>query len=89
MLSVLCIVLVFLFGTIQVAHVHPNDNLSHTDCALCLTAHLAVQVALPAVTLHVSPVVSFVEALLAPAHSRELSTFALFTRPPPADVASA
>jgi hypothetical protein len=86
LLTLLCIFLVFVCGTIQVVHVHPNDNLSHTDCALCLTAHMAVQVASPAVTLHISPVVSLVEALSAPARIRDLSTFALFTRPPPVDV---
>ena len=89
LLSVLCIVLVFASGTIQAVHVHPNGDLSHTDCALCLTAHTAVQVAVPSVTLHVTPVISFVEASVSAVRTPVLSTFALYTRPPPVDVASA
>ncbi len=47
----LCIALVVAVGTIQAVHVHPQDDLAHSDCALCVTAHLAVQVAEPPVTL--------------------------------------
>jgi hypothetical protein len=88
LLSVLCIALVFACGTIQAVHVHPNGDLPHTDCALCHTAHAAVQVAVPSVTIHVTPVVSFVEAFIPPARTQVLSTFALFTRPPPVDAVS-
>ncbi len=86
LLALLCISLVVAFGTIQAVHVHPQGDLSHSDCALCITAHLGVQVAETPVTLHhVAPVVSRVEALVAPSLTQTLSTFALFTRPPPAD----
>ena len=85
-LALLCISLVVACGTIQAVHVHPVGNISHSDCALCATAHLGVQVASAAVALHhVAPVVSAVEALVAPSLARTLSTFALFTRPPPVD----
>ena len=89
LLSVLCIALVLACGTIQAVHVHPNGDLSHTDCALCLTAHAAVQIAVPSVTLHVTPVVSFVEAVRSARAIKVFSTFALYTRPPPVDVVSA
>ncbi len=89
LLSLICITLVLAVGTIQAVHVHPTGDISHTDCALCLTAHAAVQVATPSVTLHVTPVVSFVEAVVLPVRTHVLSTFALFTRPPPVDAASA
>jgi hypothetical protein len=85
-LALLCISLVVACGTIQAVHVHPQGDISHSDCALCATAHLSVEVAAAPVTLlHVAPVVSIVEAFVAPALARTLSTFALFTRPPPVD----
>jgi len=86
LLALLCISLVVAFGTIQAVHVHPQGDLSHSDCALCITAHLGVQIAETPVALHhVAPVVSQVEALTAPSLPGAFSTFALFTRPPPAD----
>jgi len=85
LLALLCISLVFACGTIQAVHVHPQGNISHSDCPLCATAHVGVQVAEPPVVLHVAPIVSFVEAFVAPTLARSLSTFALFTRPPPVD----
>jgi hypothetical protein len=87
LLSLLCISLVVACGTIQVVHVHPQGNISHSDCALCATAHVSVQLAETPVTLHhVALVVSAVEAFVAPASARTISTFALFTRPPPVDL---
>ena len=90
LLSLLCISLVVACGTIQAVHVHPQGDLSHSDCALCVTAHVSVQMAESPVTLdHVAPVVSAVEALVAPTPAQTISTFALFTRPPPVDVVPA
>lgn len=86
LLALLCISLVVACGTIQAVHVHPQGDISHSDCALCATAHLSVEVAAAPVTLHhVAPVVSIVVAFVAPALAQTLSTFALFTRPPPVD----
>ncbi len=85
-LALLCISLVVACGTIQAVHVHPQGDISHTDCSLCVTAHVAAQVAEQAVVLHVTPVVTVIEALIAPTLTQTLSTFALFTRPPPVDV---
>jgi hypothetical protein len=85
-LALLCISLVVACGTIQVVHVHPQGDISHSDCVLCATAHLGVQVANgPVALLHIAPVVSFLETFVAPAPTQNLSTFALFTRPPPVD----
>lgn len=90
LLSVLCICLVVACGTIQVVHVHPQGDLSHSDCALCATAHVSVQLAETAMTLdHVASVISAVEAFVAPTPAQTISTFALFTRPPPVDVVPA
>jgi hypothetical protein len=82
--ALLCILLVVVCGTIQAVHVHPQSDISHSDCALCVTAHVAVEVAAAPVMLHhVAPVVSAVEVFVAPRPVQRLSTFALFTRPPP------
>jgi hypothetical protein len=84
LLSLLCISLVVACGTIQSVHVHPQGDLSHSDCALCVTAHVSVQLAeLPVTMHHVALVISAVEAFVAPTSAQTLSTFALFTRPPP------
>jgi hypothetical protein len=88
-LALLCVLLVIVCGTIQAVHVHPAGEISHADCALCATAHLAVQVVQPAVTLFVTPIVVVVETAAPRVRSTTFSTFALFTRPPPVDVASA
>jgi hypothetical protein len=86
LLSLLCISLVIACGTIQAVHVHPQGDISHSDCALCATAHVSVQLAETSLTLHpVAPVLSAVEAFVAPTLTQTLSTFALFTRPPPVD----
>jgi hypothetical protein len=84
-LALLCIGLVLACGTIQAVHVHPDGDISHADCPLCATAHVAVQVVVPPVTLHIAPVVEMVEALIPALRPKALSIFALFTRPPPAD----
>jgi hypothetical protein len=81
----LCVSLVIACGTIQVVHVHTQGNISHSDCALCATAHVSVQLAETPVTLHyVAPVISAVEAFVPPTLAPDFFTFALFTRPPPA-----
>jgi len=86
LLALLCISLVIACGTIQAVHVHPQGNISHSDCPLCATAHVGVQVAEPPVVLHVAPVISVVEVSVAPTLTQTFSTFALFTRPPPVDL---
>ena len=86
-LALLCISLVVACGTIQAIHVHPQGDISHSDCALCATAHLGVQVADGPVTLlQIAPVVSYIETVLTATPTQNLSTFALFTRPPPVDL---
>ena len=87
LLSLLCISLVIACGTIQAVHVHPQGDVSHADCALCVTAHLSAEAAESTVTLHqIAPVISDVDAFIPPTPAQTLSTFALFTRPPPVDL---
>jgi hypothetical protein len=84
LLALLCISLVVASGTIQAVHVHPQGDI-HSDCSLCVSAHVGVQVSEAPVVLHIAPIVSFVEAVVAPPLKESFSTFALFTRPPPVD----
>jgi hypothetical protein len=84
-LALLCVFLVVATGTIQVVHAHPVGDISHADCSLCATAHVTVQVVEPPVTLFVTAVVMDVEAFVPLMRIRTFFTFALFTRPPPAD----
>jgi hypothetical protein len=86
LLALLCISLIIACGTIQAVHTHPVGDISHADCPLCAVAHVSVQIAEPAVLLHVAPVIAVVEASVAPQLTHNVSTFALFTRPPPVDV---
>ena len=88
-LALLCVLLVVACGTLQLVHVHPDGDVSHADCALCATAHLTVQVVQPAVTLFVAPIVSPLETAAPIVRNTTLSTFALYTRPPPDDAVSA
>ncbi|HWZ51020.1 MAG TPA: hypothetical protein VNW54_06115 [Granulicella sp.] len=82
LLAILCMLLVLLGTTLQVAHSH-SDNLSHADCALCATAHVVAHViATPAAPAAVM-LVGIVPCLLPLPSAHAISTFALFTRPPP------
>jgi len=86
LLGLLCIGLVLLMGTMAATHAH-MDRADHPDCGLCVTAHMAVQLASPAVQAAVTPVVARVEPTHRLVVVRTVSRFALFTRPPPADQA--
>jgi hypothetical protein len=84
LLALLCISLVVAFGTIQAVHVHPQGDI-HSDCSLCVSAHVGVQIVEAPVVLHVAPIVSPVDAVPAPSLKESSPTVALFTRPPPVD----
>jgi hypothetical protein len=86
--GVVCVALVLMIGVVQVVHSHPNGHID-PDCALCITAHQAVQV-VALITLDISsqPVehVSPEPTLELP---RRSFFFRLDCRPPPAESASA
>jgi hypothetical protein len=79
----LCLALVVLGSTVQVAHSHPGGDISHADCSLCLTAHVVAQVVSNPVPIPAILVVAAVEELLPEPRPATISVFALFTRPPP------
>lgn len=88
-LALACVLLVVVAGTVQVAHTHADGAVTHADCSLCVAAHIAVHLAetpVPAPSVAVSSELVTEPRSILPA---ALSTFALFTRPPPAVVVPA
>jgi hypothetical protein len=85
LLAILCVLLVVVAGTAQVAHTHADGADTHADCSLCAAAHVTVQMdQAPAAPVPAVAVVATLESLPAAVVPSVLSTFALFTRPPPA-----
>ena len=82
--AVLCALLVVFAGVVQVAHTHADQMATHADCSLCVAAHITVHLTPSPAPAPVSPVVTAVEVEPTCARATALSTFALFTRPPPA-----
>lgn len=84
LLGVLCIVLIAVGGVVAAAHTHSPSEVSHQDCGLCVTAHMAVQVAIAVTQICVVQVFTRVEASR-PLDAHDFTPqFALFSRPPPA-----
>jgi hypothetical protein len=88
LIGIACVALVLMIGMVQAVHSHPSGH-SDPDCALCVTAHQAVQV-VALITFDVSslPVVHVAPepALRLP---RRAFFFRLDCRPPPAESAIA
>lgn len=84
-LALVCMLLVLVTGTVQVAHTHADGADTHANCSLCAVAHVTVHLAqTPAPTQAPAAVVTMLQALPPASIASALSTFALFTRPPPA-----
>ncbi len=86
LLSVLCVVLVLVSGTLSVTHSHGNAIDDHGTCSLCVSAHAVAQIASSPVE-----VVTFLayELLVAPTpiiRPRTVVSTAYFTRPPPVHI---
>src|ERR1700722_11104565 len=87
-LALVCALLVFFAGVIQLTHSHGADTLSHPDCALCVSAHSSVSpaapVQLPAALTHIARI----ERVATTAAPRSLFTYSHRIRPPPVAPAS-
>ena len=81
--AVLCAMLLVFAGVVQGAHTHADQIATHADCSLCVAAHLTVELAPSPVPAPVSHVITAVEVAPICSRATALSTFALFTRPPP------
>jgi hypothetical protein len=86
LLGALCISLVMLGGLLSATHSHTGSEVSHQDCGLCVTAHMAVQVAVSVTHVFVSEVFARAEVSQPLASHDFTPQFALFSRPPPADL---
>jgi hypothetical protein len=88
LLGTVCVALVLMVGIVQVVHSHPSGH-PDPDCALCVTAHQAIQV-VALITLDVSTQ-PFEHLALEPALQlpRRSFFFRLDCRPPPAEFAFA
>jgi hypothetical protein len=88
LVGIVCVALVLMIGIVQVVHSHPSGH-PDPDCALCVTAHQAVQV-VALITLNISSQtvehISLEPDLQLP---RSSFFFRLDCRPPPAESASA
>src|SRR5690242_2100650 len=87
--AVLCALLVVFAGLVQVAHTHAGSAATHADCSLCVAAHSTVHLAQSPVPATPTPVITRAESAPVSPAASALSTFALFTRPPPAIAAAA
>lgn len=84
--AVVCALLVVLAGALQVAHIHPVQAVSHADCSLCVVAHVTLDAGQQPMHPAPSAVATAVEMLSLESDPTASSEFALFTRPPPAQV---
>ena len=86
LVGVLCIALIMVGGVVAATHSHSDGEVTHQDCGLCVTAHMAIQVAVSVTQVCVAQVFTQVE-VSNPAPSFQFAPqFALFSRPPPADL---
>jgi len=84
-LGVICIALVLFTGVVHAAHFHANGQIDQ-DCALCVAAHQAVQVAALVVVILCSQPVERRTAERASPTPRQRFLLKLANRPPPVPV---
>lgn len=84
-LGVLCIALVLVGGLLSVSHSHADGKAYHSDCGLCVSSHIAVNVSPPLPQFFPVHDSTHVEIPRPAAHLQLAPEFALFSRPPPAD----
>lgn len=89
LLAILCVLLVVVAGTAQVAHSHADGTDTHADCSLCVAAHVTVHIAKTPAPARPVAVVARVEALLQAVLPSALTPFSLYIRPPPVAVVPA
>lgn len=82
-LAVVCVLLVVVAGTLQIVHTHAGRADIHADCSLCAAAHVTIHMAQTPLPATVASVAAVLEGLPPSSVPNGLSTFALFTRPPP------
>jgi hypothetical protein len=89
LLALLCVLLVLVAGTVQVAHNHADGADRHADCPLCVAAHATVHIVKTPAAAPSAAVVARVEALLQAVFPSAPTPLSLFIRPPPVAVVPA
>jgi len=82
LLGLVCILLVAVFSTVQVAHTHADAD-THANCSLCVAAHVTLHLGGSPSPAPAAAVVTVLETLPRSVVPSALQPFALFTRPPP------
>lgn len=81
LLALLCIALIISTATVELTHHHADGE--HSDCSLCVTAHVVIQaVAGPAFVVLFTRIAAVILAARLLVIEKQ-TIFALFTRPPP------
>jgi hypothetical protein len=88
-LGFLCSAIIVCAAIVQVGHTHHDGQTAQSECALCQTAHVAVQPSIPQTLPLTVLVVAAVLLPPQPIRPRHFSVFSLYTRPPPVDIAFA
>jgi hypothetical protein len=81
--ALLCIALVIIGGTIQIAHTHSFDHLAHPECSLCVTAHVGISPAALIVLPAPGDYAARIEVEPRADGPRSFFTLPLYIRPPP------
>lgn len=89
MLGFFCCALITLGGIVQIVHTHTDGQRIQSDCALCHTAHLVVQPAVPQPLPHRVFVAARISTAPQLIRAQFIFVFSLFTRPPPGQTANA
>jgi hypothetical protein len=84
LLALVCVLLVVVSGAVQVAHTHAGGADTHANCPLCVAAHVTIHHAQMPAPAPLAAVFAVLESVAPRDLPSNLSTFALFTRPPPA-----
>ena len=82
-LTLACVLLVMLAGTVQVVHSHLGCPDPHANCSLCVAAHVTVHLVQAVAPVPTARLVARMEALPPEELPSGFSAFSHFSRPPP------
>ena len=86
-IALVCVLLVTLFASVQVAHGHALSHAADLSCPLCAMAHQPAGFAAAALTLGAMLLAGFVPIAAQETHPLRLARRRVSIRPPPANAA--
>ncbi|MBZ5530234.1 MAG: DUF2607 family protein [Acidobacteriia bacterium] len=78
-----CLLLVVMSAAVQALHLHPTDLDDAKHCSVCQLAHSAIHVSAPAALTVSAHATAYLHAVGDSEPHSNLTSFALFSRPPP------